>query len=97
MLPARALKKSGIFNAKHCKAKVRKCVRNCLSHCAWKDNPTGGSAAQMCILRALANATEGNPPGADKASLEFVGTSAVRIKTLESVKDIMDGLVRSKK
>ena len=51
----------------------------------------------MCILRALVAATEGNPPEADKISLKFVGTSAVRIKTLKSVEEIMNELTYPQK
>lgn len=101
MLPARALKKSGIFHAiENRQAKTRKCVENCLIHCAFRDGigilPTGESPAQMCILRALAKATEGNPPEAKNQALYFTGTSAIRIKTIQSVHDVMEQLVHPK-
>ena len=98
MLPARALKESGIFEIIADRvAKTRECVENCLTHCAYRDGigvlPSGETPAQMCILRALAHATEGNKKEAGKRALYFTGTSATRIQTLESVKSIMDGLV----
>ncbi len=58
--------------------------------------PNGEMPAQMCILRALVAATEGNPPEADETSLKFVGTSAVRIKTLKSVEEIMNEIAYPK-
>lgn len=98
MLPARALKESGIFSVIEDRtAHVRGCVENCLTHCAFRDGieslPSGELPAQMCILHALAHATEGNKPAAKSRALYFTGTSATRIKALESVKDIMRGLV----
>lgn len=102
MLPARATDKSTIFEViKHQKPHVRKCVKNCLTHCARRDGigvlPNGETPAQMCLLYALANATEGNPPTADRATLEFLGTSAVKIYALKSVEEIMNELAYPKK
>lgn len=98
MLPARALKESGIFSVIEDRtAHTRECVENCLTHCAFRDGigalPSGEAPAQMCILHALAHATEGNKPEAKKRALYFTGVSATRIRTLESVQDIMRGLV----
>ncbi|MDP2104052.1 MAG: nitronate monooxygenase, partial [Candidatus Gracilibacteria bacterium] len=101
MLPARGLGGSGIFKViEHRMTHVRKCIENCLSHCAYRDGievlPSGETPDQMCILRALVAATEGNPPEADETSLKFVGTSAVRIKTLKSVEEIMNEIAYPK-
>ena len=98
MLPARALNDSGIFSVIEGRtAHTRECVENCLTHCAFRDGvstlPNGETPAQMCILHALAHATEGNKPEAKNRALYFTGTSATRIRTIKSVKDIIDGLV----
>lgn len=98
MLPARAIKESWIFEViRDRQAEVKRCVENCLTHCAYRDwiwmlKNTGESPAQMCILHALVKATAGNEPEAKKDALYFTWTAATWIKTIESVKDIIEKL-----
>lgn len=99
MLPARALKESWIFSLiKDKQAEVKKCVENCLVHCAYRDwiwvlKNTGESPAQMCILHALSKATHGNKPEAKKWALYFTWISALRINTIKSVEEVMSELI----
>lgn len=97
MLPARAIRSSWVFRAiEWCRARIRWCVDDCLSHCAYRDWLDQNSAkevpAQMCINRRLVLATAWNPPEAKEGALYFTWTSALRIDTIKSVKDIMDWL-----
>lgn len=102
MLPARGLGTSGIFHHTPKRAAhVRGCVYNCLSHCAFRDGqgelPSGDRPAQMCIARALAAATAGNPLEARDRALYFASASALSIRTLKSVEEIMNELAYSQK
>lgn len=88
MLPARALRQSGVFrNLSEVRVRVRKCVENCLTHCAYRDGKEG--YAQMCILKELTRSIE-KPEG---NGLYFVGETAARIEAILSVKEILDGIV----
>jgi hypothetical protein len=106
MLPARAIASSPAFsriqgvaadptaylgNGVENPARCAKSV-NCLQHCALRDgqdkDDAGNPYAQMCILEELARSTEGG----DGEGLYFVGTSALRIDTVKSVREIMKEL-----
>lgn len=91
MLPARALKESSVFiGLSDVEVKTRKCVENCLTHCAFRDGKP--EFAQMCILKELTKSIE-RPDG---NGLFFVGKTAARIDRILSVKQVLDALVSNK-
>jgi len=92
-LPARALKKSTIFEAiKNIEAKIHTCNTDCLKHCGLKMGTEW--LAQMCILSALVAALEWSEL---KNWLGFVGTSAIKIKISKKSKEIMEDLTQGYK
>jgi len=84
-LPARALKASGTFpRIEDVVSKQRKCIELCLNHCWFVEwNP---NLAQMCINKELVRSTE----WWRWDGLMFVWSSASRIKSILTVKEIMD-------
>ena len=86
-LPARALKKSQVFEKiKDLKTKTRDCIDQCLNNCGYRDGHK--TLAQMCIFKELLKSNEwGNGEG-----LMFTGLSATKIKTIETVEKIMKTL-----
>lgn len=84
-LPARALKESWTFERiENVECKVRKCIENCLNHCWYRDGYS--QLAQMCINKELVRSIEwweGN-------GLMFTWTSAIKINSILTVKEIMD-------
>lgn len=90
MLPARALRESEVFEGlADVEVRVRKCVENCLTHCAYRDGK-GPGYAQMCILKELTRSVE-KPRG---NGLFFVGETAARIDRILSVDEVMDSLTK---
>lgn len=86
-LAARALKKSPTFvKIAWVEAKTRKCIENCLNRCAYRDWSSG--FAQMCINNELVQSL---PGGKEKEEgLLFTGTSAIKINSVLTVKEIME-------
>lgn len=90
MLPARALKESKVFEGlADVEVRVRKCVENCLTHCAYRDGK-GPSFAQMCILKQLTQSID-KPQG---NGLFFVGETAARIEKILSVREVIESLTK---
>jgi len=79
-LPGRAICNPFVENTFKGKLKVEKCYR-CISHCNPKETP-------YCISEALINGVKGNM---DEA-LVFCGDNAHRIKSIVTVKELMEEL-----
>lgn len=91
MLPARALKSSSVFeDMASVEVRVRKCVENCLTYCAYRDGKA--EFAQMCILKELTRSID-KPDG---NGLYFVGETAARIDSILSAERVMEELVAPK-
>ncbi len=91
-LPARALRNSPVFARLALKTGAEPCRlgADCLKACAYRDaaDKVPADAANMCIMDELGDVAEGGSGN----GLYFVGTSALRIDTLLSVKEVMESL-----
>lgn len=81
-LPGRALRNNFLKNLEEIKKEnITKCY-SCLNHCNPAETP-------YCITKALINAVRGNV----QDGLLFVGSNAYRCSKIESIKDVVAGLM----